>query len=119
MRLVEFARADASTPKPDELLGLVQFLAGRVDDTNAKKTISKNAFVSLAQSLDINVNLDNVEQIVGQPPLSSVLEPLKPGSDEIFFKGAGQSEPVAMPVNKAQDIVAAAAKSAMNRDRGV
>jgi hypothetical protein len=44
---------------------------------------------------------------------------MQPDSDEIVFKGAGQQEPVAMPVNKAQDIVANAAKSAMNRDRGV
>jgi len=36
----------------------------------------------------------------------------------LMFKGAGQPD-VAMPVNKAQDIVASAAKSAMNRDRGV
>jgi hypothetical protein len=34
-----------------------------------------------------------------------------------MFKGAETGEPVKMPVNKAQDIVAAAAKSAMKRDR--
>jgi hypothetical protein len=45
---------------------------------------------------------------------------MTPEAQEIIFKGEGEpAEPVAMPVNKAQDIVANAAKSAMNRDRGV
>jgi hypothetical protein len=99
------------------LLGLVQFLAGRADDTSAPKQISVDAFVNLAQSLDINVNKNNVQEIVGQPPLSSVLEPLDPSTNQIMFKGAETGEPVKMPVNKAQDIVSAAAKSAMKRDR--
>lgn len=119
MRLREFAGESSSTPSPDQLLGLVQFLAGRAEDTSAQTKISKDAFISLAQNLDINVTPQNIEEIVGQPPLSSVLEPLEPGSDEILFKGAGQENSAEMPVNKAQDIVANAAKSAMNKDRGV
>jgi hypothetical protein len=35
------------------------------------------------------------------------------------FKGGGEPTPVKMPVNQAQNIVAAAAKSAANKDRGV
>jgi len=119
MRLREFAGDSSSTPSPDQLLGLVQFLAGRAEDTNSRKQISKDAFISLAQNLDINITPDNIEEIVGQPPLSSVLEPMQPDSDEIVFKGAGEPAPTEMPVNKAQDIVANAAKSAMNKDRGV
>jgi len=46
------------------------------------------------------------------------LEPMDPNTGMLMFKGAGQPD-VAMPVNKAQDIVASAAKSAMNKDRGV
>ena len=116
MRLREFA--GETTPSPERLLGLVQFLAGRAEDTNSRKQISKDAFISLAQNLDINITPDNIEEIVGQPPLSSVLEPMQPDSDEIVFKGAGEPN-VAMPVNKAQDIVAAAAKSAAKKNRGV
>jgi hypothetical protein len=116
MKIFEVA-GDSSTPSPDQLLGLVQFLAGRADDTSASKQISVDAFVNLAQSLDINVNRNNIEEIVGQPPLSSVLEPFDPTTNQIVFKGAEQSGPTEMPVNKAQDIVAAAAKSAMKRDR--
>lgn len=116
MKIFEVA-GDSSTPSPDQLLGLVQFLAGRADDTNAPQQISVDAFVNLAQSLDINVNKNNVQEIVGQPPLSSVLEPFDPSTNQIVFKGAEQTGPTQMPVNKAQDIVAAAAKSAMKRDR--
>jgi hypothetical protein len=116
MKIFEVA-GDSSTPSPDQLLGLVQFLAGRADDTSAPKQISVDAFVNLAQSLDINVNQNNVQEIVGQPPLSSVLEPFDPNTNQIMFKGAEQAGPTQMPVNKAQDIVAAAAKSAMKRNR--
>jgi hypothetical protein len=119
MRFREFI-TESSTPSPDELLGLVNFLAGRADDEGAQKQISRDAFISLAQSLGINVTPDNIEEIVGQPPLSSVLEPMTPDATDVVFKGAGDpAQPVAMPVNKAQDIVATAAKSAMNKDRGV
>jgi hypothetical protein len=116
MKIFEVA-GDSSTPSPDQLLGLVQFLAGRADDTSAPKQISVDAFINLAQSLDINVTKNNVQEIVGQPPLSSVLEPFDPNTNQIVFKGAETAGPVKMPVNKAQDIVAAAAKSAMKRDR--
>jgi hypothetical protein len=116
MKIFEVA-GDSSTPSPDQLLGLVQFLAGRAGDTNGPKQISVDAFVNLAQSLDINVNTNNVQEIVGQPPLSSVLEPFDPTTNQIVFKGAEQAGPTDLPVNKAQDIVAAAAKSAMKRDR--
>jgi hypothetical protein len=116
MKIFEVA-GDSSTPSPDQLLGLVQFLAGRADDTSAPQQISVDAFINLAQSLDINVTKNNVQEIVGQPPLSSVLEPFDPNTNQIVFKGAETGEPVKMPVNKAQDIVAAAAKSAMKRDR--
>jgi hypothetical protein len=45
-----------------------------------------------------------------------VLEPLAPDSqDPILFKGAEKPADIKMPVNKAQDIVASAAKSAMKR----
>ena len=116
MKIFEVA-GDSSTPSPDQLLGLVQFLAGRAGDTNGPMQIGAEAFVNLAQSLDINININNLEEIVGQPPLSGVLEPFDPTTNQIVFKGAEQASPTQMPVNKAQDIVAAAAKSAMKRDR--
>jgi len=106
------------TPDPDALMGLVNFLDGRATDTGAQKQISQDAFIKLAQDLDINVTADNLPDIINQPPLNSILEPLDPNTGMIQFKGAGQG-PVPMPVNKAQDIVAAAAKSAAKKDRNI
>jgi hypothetical protein len=68
--------------------------------------------------LDINITPQNLADVVSQEPLSNLLEPMDPNTGVLMFKGAGQPD-VAMPVNKAQDIVASAAKSAMKKDRGV
>jgi hypothetical protein len=107
------------TPNPDQLMGLVSFLSGRANDTNARKEISQDAFIQLAHSLDINVNKQNLPDITNQPPLSNILEPLQPDTDDpIVYKGGDTSSPE-MPVNKAQDIVAQAAKSAAKKDRGI
>ena len=120
MRINEVADLSEFTPEPDELMGLVSFLAGRAEDTGSQKQISQQAFISLAQSLDIAVNKQNIAELVGQPPLSNLLEPLKPNStDPIVFKGGETVNPGTMPVNQAQNIVAAAAKTAMKKDRGV
>jgi hypothetical protein len=107
------------SPDPELLTGLVSFLNGRAEDTNAAKEISQDAFIKLANNLDISIAKQNLADVINREPLSNVLEPLIPGTnDPIRFKGAGEIN-VAMPVNKAQDIVAKAAKSAMKRDRGV
>lgn len=121
MKIVEVDDFVGATPDPEQLLGLVDFLAGRATDTSSQKQISQDAFISIAQSLDIPINQRNIVDIVGQPPLSNVLEPLQPGSsDPIVFKGGNeQTATPAMTVPKAQQVVAAAAKSAMKRDRGV
>ena len=108
----------APIPNPEQLAGLVQFLAGRATDENAKKEISQDAFLKIAQDLDIDINPQNLADIVSQPPLNNLLEPMDPNTGILTFKGAGEPN-VAMPVNKAQDIVAAAAKSAAKKDRGV
>jgi len=116
MRIFEVANSAEATPSPDQLMGLVSFLAGRADDTNARKEINQDAFISLAQSLDINVTKENLGDLIAQPPLSNMLAPLDPNSGVITFKG-GEEANTAMPVNRAQDIVAAAAKSAMKKKR--
>ena len=115
---VDSSMGMAPPPNPAQLSGLVQFLNGRATDTNAKKEISQDAFIKLANDLDINITPQNLADVVSQEPLSNLLEPMDPNTGVLAFKGAGQPD-VAMPVNKAQDIVASAAKSAMNRDRGV
>ena len=118
MKIFEVDAGMAATPDPEQLAGLVQFLNGRANNTNARKEISQDAFIKLANDLDINITPQNLADIVSQEPLSNLLEPMDPNTGVLMFKGAGQPD-VAMPVNKAQDIVASAAKSAMNRDRGV
>ena len=118
MKIFEVDAGIAPTPDPAQLSGLVQFLNGRATDTNAKKEISQNAFIELANDLDINITPQNLADVVSQEPLSNLLEPMDPNTGVLVFKGAGEPN-VAMPVNKAQDIVAAAAKSAAKKDRGV
>ena len=110
----------SGSPDPKKLLGLVNFLAGRSDDENAQKQISTGAFISAARSLGFPVNEKNIVSIVSQPPLDSVLEPMDSQNPTIIkYKGAAPDMATKMPVNKAQDIVAASAKSAAGKDRGV
>lgn len=115
---VEERPGSEPTPSPDQLLGLVQFLDGRAEDQAGTKQVSQKTFIELAQSLGINITLDNLGPMMDQAPLSNVLEPLDPNSGVITFKGA-EIDPTQMPVNKAQDIVAAAAKKAAAKDRGI
>jgi hypothetical protein len=99
---------NSSSLDPGKLMGLVNFLSGRADDENAQKQISTQAFISAAQSLGFPINDRNVVSVVSTPPLDSVLEPIDPQNPGvIMFKGAGPTGPTQMPVNKAQDIVAA------------
>jgi hypothetical protein len=114
MRINEVA--DNGQPDQAQLMGLVSFLAGRAQDQAARKQISIDAFVDLAKNLGISVNKADLPALVNLPPLSNVLEPIEPGATVVNFKTAGEeSAPAEMPVNKAQDIVASAAKSAMKR----
>ena len=114
MRIDEIATPNDAGADPNTLLGLVQFLNGRAQDTDAQKQISQDAFIELAQSLGINVTSQNLAQIVGAPPLNSVLEPLDAQSGMITFKGADIG-PGKMTVPQAQQVVNKMAKSAMKR----
>ena len=106
----------SSSPDPKKLLGLVNFLSGRADDENAQKQLSTDAFISAARRLGFPVNEKNIVSIVSQPPLDSVLEPMDSQNPAVIkYKGAVPDMASKMPVNKAQDIVAASAKSAMQR----
>lgn len=110
---------DANSLDPTKLMGLVNFLAGRAEDQNAQKQISTDAFIAAARDLGFPINQRNIVSVVSQSPLDSVLEPMDPQNPSVIkFKGA-ETGPTKMPVNKAQDIVAAAAKSASNKDRSL
>jgi hypothetical protein len=111
MRLFEFA-----DPNSKKLLALSQFLVGRSDDEAAKKEISQAAFIDAAKSLGINVTPDNLVELVGQPPLTNILEPIEPNSGVIRFKGNEETtEPGGMSVDQARATVNSNAKSALKR----
>ena len=109
MRLVEFA-----TPDSQKLLALSQFLSGRAEDTTAKKEISQAAFIDLARSLGVNINPETLGELIGQEPLSNILEPLEPNSDVVRFKGNTETT-TGMSVDQARATVDSNAKAAMKR----
>ena len=94
------------------LLGLAEFLMGRAKDTAGQKQISMQTFLNLAKNMQIDLTPEILQNMASQPPLSGVFMPIEPNSGVIKFKG-NDSGPIPMPVNKAQDVVAAAAKRAM------
>ena len=109
MRLFEFAEPDSA-----KLLALSQFLLGRADDTTAKKEISQASFIDLEKSLGVYVTPEHLGQIISEPPLSNVLEPLDPNSDIVRFKGNTEAE-TGMSVDQAHQVVDSNAKAALKR----
>ena len=103
----------------DRLFALAQFAAGRAEDTSAKMQMPVAAFIQRAQSMGIDINADTLQTLVAEPPLNGIFNPMEPDATELTFKGGEEPGPTTMPVNQAQDIVAKAAQSAMNKDRGV
>jgi hypothetical protein len=103
--------ADHNTQR---LAALSQFLLGRSDDESAKKQISQQAFIDLAKSLGVNVTLENLGDLISQPPLSNILEPLEPNSGVVRFKGNTEAE-TGMSVDQARAVVDSNAKAAMKR----
>lgn len=100
---------------PKQLMGLVQFLAGRAEDTNARKSIDKGTFIKLAHNLGIKITDQTLPGLISQPPLSNVLEPMDPQNpNTIYYKGA-EVPSTQMSVPQAQQVVSKMAKSAMNR----
>ena len=110
MRIDEVGGHDHGTAA--KLLGLAEFLLGRAQDTGGQKQISMQTFLNLAHNMQIDLTPDTLQNMAGQPPLNGVFMPIEPNSGMIRFKG-NDSGPVPMPVNQAQDVVAAAAKRAM------
>ena len=109
MRIFEVADPDAQ-----KLMALSQFLSGRSEDENAKKQISRTAFIDLAKSLGVNVTEDNLGDLIARPPLSNVLEPLDPNSGVVRFKGDTEAE-TGMSVDQARAVVDSNAKAALKR----
>jgi hypothetical protein len=103
--------ADSNTQK---LAALSQFLLGRSEDETATKQISQQAFIDLAKSLGVNVNLVNLGDLISKEPLSNILEPLDPNSGVVRFKGNTEAE-TGMSVDQARAVVDSNAKAALKR----
>lgn len=109
MRIFEVANPDGQ-----KLTALSQFLLGRSEDESAQKQISQTAFINAAKSLGVNVTPDKLADMIAQPPLSNVLEPLEPNSGVVRFKGDTEAA-TGMSVDQARAVVDSNAKAAMNR----
>ena len=105
---------EVTNPTVTKVFALAKLLKARAEDTGAKPDYDTAAFINMAQSLGADITPDQLQQMASEQPLNSVLDPMEPNSPKITFK-TGKAEPVEMPVNKAQDIVAKAARSAMKR----
>ena len=109
MRIFEVANPDAK-----KLMALSQFLSGRANDESAKKQISQEAFIDLAKSLGVNVTSENLGELIGQPPLSNILDPLNPQSGVVSFKGNTEAA-TGMSIDQARAVVDSNAKAALKR----
>jgi hypothetical protein len=109
MRIFEVA-----DPNSQKLMALSQFLSGRSDDESARKQISQQAFIDLAKSLGVNVTIENLGELIGQPPLSNMLDPLDPQSGIVSFKGNTETA-TGMSVDQARAVVDSNAKAALKR----
>jgi hypothetical protein len=111
MFLFELGEFDPDTAK---LAALSQFLLGRADDTDAKKTISVKSFLQLAANQGISLTQQRLQELSQQPPLSNIIAAVEDDTGNVVFKG-GDTEKPEMTVDKAQDTVDKLAKRAASR----
>jgi hypothetical protein len=95
-----------------KLVALGQFLIGRAGDTGAKKSISIDAFVNMAQSMGININKDSLRDLAEKQPLDNVIVNIT--DDEVIFTGANTASADTMTVDQAEKTVEKMAKRAMD-----
>ena len=96
----------------EKLVALGQFLIGRAGDTGAKKSISIDAFVNMAQSMGINISKNNIRDIAEKEPLNNIIVNIT--DDEVIFAGANTASADTMTVDQAEKTVEKMAKRAMD-----
>ena len=96
----------------EKLVALGQFLIGRAGDTGAKKSISIDAFVNMAQSMGININKDSLRDLAEKQPLDNVIVNIT--DDKVIFTGANTASSDTMTVDQAEKTVEKMAKRAMD-----
>jgi hypothetical protein len=110
MRLFEF-QDSVDTQK---LAALSQFLLARADDTGAKKTISVDAFLKIANDQGISLTREGLIDLSQRPPLSNLIQTVQ--GDEIVFQGAeGEQVTDTMTVDQARKTVDTMAKRAAKK----
>ena len=112
VNMLIFEVEDSNSTK---LMALSQFLAGRANDTNAKKQISTSAFIKLAQNLGVNITADTLGDLIAKEPLSNVLLPYEPNSNIVKFKGNEDASNTDMNTDQAEKVVNQNAKAALGR----
>jgi hypothetical protein len=106
MLLFEFDTLD----NKKELVALSQFLLSRAKDTDAKNSISVEAFIKLAANMGISITSQQLIQMAQQEPLSNVIADVN--DEQIIFKGSEESS-TTMSVDQARATVDRMAKRAI------
>lgn len=106
MRISEFR-----DPSSTKLAALGQFLLGRAQDTNARKTVNVATFIGLARDMGIDLTAERLQTLATQDPLRNIIANIQ--GDTIVFKG---EEPVSpeLSVDQARATVNQMAKRAID-----
>jgi hypothetical protein len=111
MLIREVADSGIDTGK---LAALSELLKKRMEDESVTQPFSQDSFIKLAKSLKVNVTAENLGDLISQPPLSNLIEPLEPGSGVLRWKGDTEAD-TGMSVDQAQAVVNSNAKAALKR----
>ena len=100
-----------------KLAALSDFLSKRAQDTNAKKVISLEAFLALAQNMKIPLTADQLRTLITQPPLNNLIADIQGDNEtgKVIFRGEGGDvvPGTQMSVDQARDTVDRMAKRAL------
>lgn len=105
---------EVADPNTAKLFSLAELLLGLANDNATKREYSLTAFVKMAQDMGIMINAKSLADLAQTPPLSNIVQPISPGDTVIKLKDetSDSTDNLAMPVDRAQDVVASAAKRA-------
>ena len=99
-------------PSSIKLAALGQFLLGRAQDTNAKKTVNVATFIGLARDMGIDITPERLQILSTQDPLRNIIANIE--GDTVVFKGAEETVTPTMNVDQARATVDRMAKRAID-----
>ena len=99
-------------PSSTKLAALGQFLLGRAQDTNAKKTVNVDTFIGLARDMGIDITPERLQILSTQDPLRNIIANIE--GDTVVFKGAEETVTPTMNVDQARATVDRMAKRAID-----